>query len=66
MAVASLVAVVQYATLRRSERFAARVWRSVPVGRRRNRERWTEAAYVVSAIAGCVLLVIAGGRLLVL
>jgi len=57
MAVAAVVAVVQVAALRRSERFSARVWRSVPVGRRRQREQSIETAYVVCAVAGVVLFV---------
>src|SRR5262245_27927719 len=36
------VAVVEYATLQRSQRFSARAWRSVRVGRRSRRERATE------------------------
>jgi hypothetical protein len=64
MVVAAAVAIVQIFALRRSERFSARVWRSVPVGRRRQREQGVETAYVVSAVAGVVLFVIALVRLL--
>jgi hypothetical protein len=56
---AALVAVVEYATLKRSQRFTARVWRSLGVGRRSSRERATEAIYVVTAVAGLALLVVA-------
>jgi hypothetical protein len=35
------------------------LWRSVGVGRRSSRERATESIYVVSAVAGIVLLAVA-------
>lgn len=57
VAAAAVVVVVEYATLQRSQRFSARVWRSVGVGRRSRRERGTEGAYVTSAAAGLALLV---------
>jgi hypothetical protein len=53
------VAVVEYATLQRSQQFSARVWRSVRVGRRSRRERATESLYVVTAVAGVSLLAVA-------
>jgi hypothetical protein len=56
---AGVIAAVEYATLRRSQRFSARVWRSVRVGRRSSRERAAESIYVVSAVAGVVVLVVA-------
>jgi hypothetical protein len=59
VALAAIVCVVEYVTLRRSERFSARVWRSVGVGHRSSRERTTERVYVASASAG-VLLVVGG------
>lgn len=59
VATAAAVAVVEYVTLRRSQRFSARVWRSVPIGRRRGRERATETLYVVAALAGVALFVLA-------
>jgi hypothetical protein len=58
-AAAAALAAVEYASLRRSQRFLARVWRSVPVGRRRSHERAAESVYVVTAVAGVVLLVVA-------
>jgi hypothetical protein len=58
-ATAAAVAVVEYATLRRSQRFSARVWRNVPIGRRRSRERATETLYVVTAVAGVAVFVLA-------
>jgi hypothetical protein len=57
VAVAAVAAVVEYVTLQRSQRFSAHVWRSIGVGRRSRRERATEGAYVVSAVAGVALLV---------
>jgi len=53
------VAVIEYATMRRSQRFSARLWRSVRVGRRSSRERTAETVYAVSAVVGVVLLVVA-------
>ena len=51
LAAAAVVGVVEYATLRRSQRFSARLWRSVGVGRRSSHERATERIYVVAAVA---------------
>jgi hypothetical protein len=56
---AALVAAVEYATLRRSQRFSARFWRSIGFGRRSSREHATEGIYVVSVVAGVVVLVVA-------
>ncbi|MEP6817792.1 MAG: hypothetical protein ABI873_19815 [Marmoricola sp.] len=57
VAAAAVVAAVEYASLQRSQRFSARVWRSVGMTRRSRRERGTEAIYVVSAATGVALLV---------
>jgi hypothetical protein len=57
VAVAIVVAAVEYATLQRSQRFSARFWRSVGVTRRSTRERGIEIIYMISAVAGVVLLV---------
>ncbi len=59
LAAAAVLAVVEYATLKRSQRFSARFWRSVGAGRRSSRERAVESIYVVSAVAGIVLLAVA-------
>jgi hypothetical protein len=59
LAAAAVVAVVEFITLRRSQRFSARVWRSIRVGRRSSRERATESIYVVSVVAGVALLAVA-------
>ncbi|MEY2420222.1 MAG: hypothetical protein QOI95_289 [Acidimicrobiaceae bacterium] len=59
VAVAAAIAVVEYATLQRSQRFSARVWRSVGVGKRSRREHGTETVYVATAVAGVALLVAA-------
>jgi ATP-dependent DNA ligase len=59
VAASAAVAVVEYATLQRSQRFSARVWRSVRVGRRSSRERATERLYVLTAVAGIALLAVA-------
>jgi len=59
LAATAVVAVVEYATLRRSQRFSARLWRTIRVGRRSSHERAAESIYVVSAVAGVVLLAVA-------
>jgi parvulin-like peptidyl-prolyl isomerase len=51
------VAAVEYASLQRSERFSARVWRSVGMTQRGRRERGIEIIYVVSAVSGVALLI---------
>lgn len=56
-AAAVAVAVVEFAALQRSQRFSARIWRTVGVGRRSRNARSIEGAYVVSAVAGVGLLV---------
>ena len=57
VAAALAVAVVEYVTLHRSQRFSGRVWRSVGKGRRSRHERAAERIYVISAIVGVALLV---------
>jgi hypothetical protein len=57
VAAAGVVAAVQYATLQRSQRFSARVWRSVGVTQRSRRERGIETIYVISAVSGVALLI---------
>jgi hypothetical protein len=57
VAVAAVVAAVEYATLQRSQRFSARFWRSVGLTRRSKRERGIEIIYVISAAVGVVLLI---------
>lgn len=59
LAAAAVVAVVEYATQKRSRRFRARFWRSIGVGRRSSHERVTEGIYVLTAVAGIVLLAVA-------
>jgi hypothetical protein len=57
VAAALVVAVVEFVTLQRSQRFSGRVWRSVGKGRRSRRERGAERIYVISAVLGLALLV---------
>ena len=59
VAATAVVVAVEYATLQRAQRFSARIWRSIGWGRHSRRERGTEALYVISAVAGVVLLVVA-------
>ena len=57
VAVAVVVAAVEYAALQRSQRFSARFWRSVGVTQRSKRERGIEIVYVISAAVGVVILI---------
>jgi hypothetical protein len=57
VAVAAVIAAVEYATLQRSQRFSARVWRSVGMTQRSKQERGIEMIYVISAVLGVVLLI---------
>ena len=57
VAVAVVVAAVEYAALQRSQRFSARFWRSVGVAQRSRRERGVELVYVVSAAFGVIILI---------
>jgi len=57
VAVALVVAVVEFGALRRSERFSARLRRTIGMRRRRNRERVIESAYVIAASCGVLLAV---------
>lgn len=54
---ALVVTAVEYVTLRRSQRFSGRAWRSLGVGRRSRRERGAERIYVICAVGGVALLV---------
>ena len=58
VAAALVVAGFEIATFQRAQRFSARVWRSVGLGRRSRRERGTESVYLISAALGVALLVV--------
>ncbi len=59
VAVAVAIAVVQFLSFRRTERFTARVWRTVGHGRRSQEARAADGIYLVSVVAGLVALAIA-------
>ena len=59
VAIAVAIAVVQFLSFRRTERFSARVWRTVGHGRRSQEARAADAVYLVSVVAGLVALAIA-------
>jgi hypothetical protein len=59
VAVAVVIAAVEYAALQRSQRFSARFWRSVGMTARSTRERGIEIVYVISAALGVVILIVA-------
>ena len=58
VAVAVVVAVVQFLSFRRTEQFSARIWRAVGHGHRSRTARGAESLYLLSAGAGLVLLAI--------
>jgi hypothetical protein len=58
VAVAVVVAAVEYVALQRSQRFSARFWRSVGVTKRSKQERGIEIVYVLSAAVGVVILIV--------
>ncbi len=58
VAVAVVVAAVEFAALQRSQRFSARFWRSVGVTKRSRQERGIEIVYVLSAAVGVVILIV--------
>lgn len=55
-AVAVAITVVQYLSLRRTEQFSARVWRTVGRGRRSRRARSADGLYLLTTVAGLVVL----------
>jgi hypothetical protein len=50
--------VLEYVAFRRTERFSARVWRTVGVGRRHRQARVNEGLYLLTVVAGIALLVV--------
>ena len=56
---ALIVAVVQFLALQRTQRFSARVWRTIGIGRRSRAARGAEALYLVTVVAGLAVLVVA-------
>jgi len=57
VAAAVAIAVIEHVALQRSQRFSSRIWRTVGVGRRSQRARVAEGAYVLSAVAGVAVLI---------
>jgi hypothetical protein len=57
--IAVVVVMLQYAAFRRTERFSARVWRTIGVGRRNRQARMNEGLYLLTVIVGIALLVAA-------
>ena len=54
---AVVVAGLEYVTLRHSQQFSARLWRSVGMTARGRRERGIETVHVISALGGVALLI---------
>ncbi len=59
VALAAAIAVVQFLSFRRTERFSSRVWRAVGHGRRSREARAADGLYLVSVVAGLAVLVVA-------
>jgi len=59
VAVAAAIAAVQFLSFRRTERFTARVWRTVGRGRRSREARAADGLYLVSVVAGLAVLALA-------
>lgn len=55
-AVAVVVAAVEYLAFRQTERFSSRVWRTVGVGHRSRKARTADGLYLLTVVAGLVLL----------
>jgi hypothetical protein len=55
---AVVVAALEYLAFRRTERFSARVWRTLGIGKRNRRARMNEGFYLLTVIAGFALLVV--------
>ena len=64
VAVAGAIAIVQFLAFRRTERFSARVWRTVGRGRRSREARAADTVYLLTVIAGLFVLGVAVGSLL--
>lgn len=58
-AAAVIITVLEYAAFRRTERFSSRVWRTIGVGRRNRRARVADGYYLVTVVAGIVVLIVA-------
>jgi hypothetical protein len=58
-AVCLVVALAELQSFRQTERFSSRVWRAVGKGTKGRQARGAEVVYLLSAVAGVLLLVIA-------
>ena len=58
-AVCVVVALAELQSFRQTERFSSRVWRAVGKGTKGRQARGAEVVYLLSALAGVLLLVIA-------
>lgn len=57
-AAAAAVALVEYLALRRTQRFSARIWRTIGIGRRSKGARTSEGLYIIAVAAGFGVLVL--------
>jgi len=58
-AVCALVALAELQSFRQTERFSSRVWRAVGKGAPGRRARTAEVVYLLTAVAGVILLAVA-------
>ena len=58
-AVCVVVALAELQSFRQTERFSSRVWRAVGKGTKGRQARGAEVVYLLSAVAGVLLLVVA-------
>ena len=61
-AVSVAVALAELQALRQTERFSARVWRAVGRGTKGRQARAADVVYLMTAVAGVLLLVVALAR----
>jgi hypothetical protein len=59
VALCLVVAVVELQAFRQTERFSSRVWRAVGRGQQGRNARAAEVVYLLTAVAGVLLLVVA-------
>jgi hypothetical protein len=55
----AVVAIAEVQSFRQTERFSSRVWRAVGKGRQGRSARVAEVVYLLTAVAGVLLLVVA-------
>ena len=57
-AVCLLIALVEYQSLRHTEQFSTRIWRTIGKGAKGRQARAAEVVYLLSAVAGVLALIV--------